>query len=135
MWLWSIRPSIRHHVQVFNHALSRENFPSVLRKLETSELFKQEPPLVENTGVLIFHRVEGVLTPFDRISRGRELSDRGLHEQAVADLQEATVLGPSSVDLAFGYERERRSATYGLGAASGRLLTLHHRLYTDSRGT
>ena len=96
-------------LQVFNQALSRENFPRVLRKLETSELFKQEPPLVENTGILIFHRVEGGLTLFDHIIRGRELSDRGLHEQAVADLQEATVLGPSNVEawanLAFAYER------------------------------
>jgi hypothetical protein len=45
--------------QVFNQTLSRENFPRVLRKLETSELFTQEPPLAENTGILIFHRVEG----------------------------------------------------------------------------
>jgi hypothetical protein len=44
--------------QVANQALSRENFPRVLQKLETSELFTQEPPLVENTGILIFHRRE-----------------------------------------------------------------------------
>ena len=98
--------------QVANQALSRENFPRVLRKLETSELFTQEPPLVENTGILIFRRVEGVLTLFDHINRGRALSDRGLHEQAVADLQEATVLGPSNVEawtnLAFAYERAGR---------------------------
>ena len=49
--------------QVFNQALSRENLPRVLRKLETSELFTQEPPLVENTGILIFRRVEGVGRP------------------------------------------------------------------------
>jgi hypothetical protein len=94
--------------QVFNQALSRENFPRVLRKLQTSELFTQEPPLAENTGILIFHRV----TLYDRINRGRALSDRGLHEQAVADLQEATVLGPSNVEawanLAFAYERAGR---------------------------
>ena len=84
--------------QVFNQALSRENFPRVLRKLETSELFTQEPTLAEDTGILIFRRVDGVLTLFDYINRGRALSDRGLHEQAVADLQEATVLGPSNVE-------------------------------------
>jgi TPR repeat len=95
--------------QVFNQALSRENFPRLLRTLETSELFTQETPLVQDTGILIFHKVEGALTLFDYITRGRELSDRGLHEQAVADLQKATVLGPSNAEawanLAFAYER------------------------------
>jgi len=98
--------------QVFNQALSRENFPRVLRKLETSGLFTQEPPLAEDTGILIFRRAESVLTFFDHLNRGRALSDRGLHEQAVADLQEATVLGPSNVEawtnLAFAYERAGR---------------------------
>jgi hypothetical protein len=45
--------------QVFNQTLSRENFPRVLQKLQTSALFTQELPLAENTGILIFHRVEG----------------------------------------------------------------------------
>ena len=84
--------------QVFNQALSRENFPRVLQKLETSELFTQEPPLAEDTGILIFRRLDGVLTLFDYLNRGRALSDQGLHEQAVAALQEATVLGPSNVE-------------------------------------
>ena len=98
--------------QVFNQALSRENFPRVLQKLETSELFTQEPPLAEDAGILIFRRLDGVLTLFDHINRGRALSDQGLHEQAVADLQEATVLGPSNVEawanLALAYERAGR---------------------------
>jgi hypothetical protein len=98
--------------QVFNKALSRENFPRVMRKFETSEFFTEEPPLAEDKGILIFRRVEGVLTLFDHIYQGRALSDRGLHEQAVADLQEATVLGPSNVEawanLALAYERAGR---------------------------
>jgi hypothetical protein len=117
--------------QVFNQALSRENFPRVLRKLETSELFTQEPPLVENTGILIFHRVEGVLTLFDRINRGRALSDRGLHGQAVADLQEATVLGPSNIEawanLAFAYERAFRfQEAISAGVRARQLSPRHH---------
>jgi tetratricopeptide (TPR) repeat protein len=98
--------------QVFNQALSRENFPVVLRNLETSALFAQEPPLVENPGILIFRRIQEAPTPFDRINRGRALSDRGLHEQALAELREATVLGPSNVEawanLALAYERAGR---------------------------
>ena len=78
--------------QVFNQALSRENFPRVLQKLETSELFTHKPPLAEDTGILIFRRLDGVLTLFDYASTGDARC--GLHEQAVADLQEATVLGP-----------------------------------------
>jgi hypothetical protein len=116
--------------QVFNQALSRENFPRVLRKLETSGLFTQEPPLVENTGILIFRRVEGVLTVADRITRGRALSDRGLHEQAVADLQEATVLGPSNVEawanLALAYERAGRFREAISAGARARQLSPRH---------
>jgi tetratricopeptide (TPR) repeat protein len=83
-----------------------------MQKLETSELFTQEPPLAEDTGILIFRRLDGALTFFDHINRGRSLSDQGLHEQAVAALQEATVLGPSNVEawanLALVYERVGR---------------------------
>jgi hypothetical protein len=53
--------------QVFNQALSRENFPRVLRKLETSELFTQEPPLAEKHRHPDFsqgRRVEGVSLAF-----------------------------------------------------------------------
>ena len=48
--------------QVFNQALSRDNFPVVLQKLQTSDLFEREPRLAEDPGVLIFRRV----SPADR---------------------------------------------------------------------
>jgi tetratricopeptide (TPR) repeat protein len=109
----------------------QRELPRVLRKLETSGLFTQEPPLAENTGILIFRRVEGVLTLFDHINRGRALSDRGLHDQAVADLQEATVLGPSNVEawanLAYAYERAGRfQEAISAGARSRELSPRHY---------
>ena len=88
--------------QVFNRALSQENLPVVLRKLTTSGLFELDSRLPEDPGILIFRRV-------DHINRGRGLSDRGLHEQAIAILRTATTLEPTSVEawanLALAYER------------------------------
>ena len=92
---------------------------------------RRSPRWLENTGILIFHRVEGVLTLFDRINRGRALSDRGLHEQAVADLQEATVLGPSNIEawanLAFANERAGRfQEAISAGVRARQLSPRHH---------
>ena len=87
---------------VFNKALSRENFPILLRKLESSGFFELQPRLREDPGILIFRRV-------DRIAEGRSLSDRGRHEEAVALLREAATLEPTNAEawanLAFAYER------------------------------
>jgi len=117
--------------QVFNRALSRDNFPIVLRKLETSEFFTLEQPLREDSGILIFHRVEGVLSLFDRINRGRAYSDRGLHEQAVTDLRQATTQGPTNVEawanLAFAYERAGRfQEAIAAGLRARQLSPRHH---------
>jgi hypothetical protein len=46
--------------QTANEALSRENYPVILRKLESSGLFELERRLVEDPGILIFRRVDHV---------------------------------------------------------------------------
>ena len=117
--------------QVFNQALSRDNFPIVLRKLESSEFFTLEQPLREDSGILIFHRIEGVLSLFDRINRGRAFSDRGLHEQAVTDLRQATTMEPTNVEawanLAFAYERAGRfQEAIDAGVRARQLSPRHH---------
>jgi hypothetical protein len=90
---------------VFNKALSRENGPILLQKLESSAVFELQPHLPEDPGILIFHRV-------DLITKGRTLSDRGHHEEAVALLRQAATLEPTNAEawanLAFAYERAGR---------------------------
>jgi hypothetical protein len=54
--------------RVANQALSQENFPILLRKLESSGLFELQPRLPEDPGILIFRRI-------DPITKGRGLSD------------------------------------------------------------
>jgi len=88
--------------QVFNQALSRDNFPVLLARLETSDLFEREPPLPQDSGILIFRRV-------DNVAKGRALSDRGLHDEAVVLLRKATTMESANAEawanLAFAYER------------------------------
>jgi Tetratricopeptide repeat len=89
--------------QTANEALSRQNFPIIFRQLETGGLFELDEGLVEDPGILIFRRV-------DHVGNGRALSDRGLHEQAVAVLRKATTLEPTNVEawanLALACERQ-----------------------------
>ena len=88
--------------RVFNQALSRENYPVVLERLESSDWFTAEARLPEDPGILIYQRV-------DRITKGRALSDRGLHDQALVILRRAAVLEPTNAEawanLAFACER------------------------------
>jgi hypothetical protein len=98
--------------QVFNKALSQENFPQVLRRFETSGLYRLEQARPADAGVLIFRRVSGVPSVIDRINSGRALTDRGLHDQAIAELRNATTSAPTNVEawanLAYAYERAGR---------------------------
>jgi hypothetical protein len=110
--------------QVFNQALSRENFPVVLLKLTTSELFELDSRLPEDPGILIFRRV-------DHIGKGRALSDRALHEQAIGFLRKATTLEPTNVEawanLALAYEREGSlQAAIAAGSQARRLDPDHY---------
>jgi hypothetical protein len=116
---------------VSNQALSRDNFPILLQKLETSELFTMEQPLRKDPGILIFHRVGGVLSLSDRLNRGRAFLDRGLHDQAVKDLRQATVLAPADAEtwanLAFAYESAGRfEEAIAAGVRARQLSPRHH---------
>jgi hypothetical protein len=77
--------------KVYNQALSQHNFPIIWEKVQTSDLFKLEPPLPEDPGILIFRRI-------DYVALGRTLSDQGEHEQAIDTLRKATALEPANVE-------------------------------------
>ncbi|KRE06930.1 hypothetical protein ASE63_23550 [Bosea sp. Root381] len=84
--------------QVFNQTLSRENLPRVMHKLETSGFYEKQPPLTEDPGILIFRRTEYARTPSEHMTKARELSSQGLYEQALQEIQQATVKAPSNVE-------------------------------------
>ena len=73
-----------------HRTLNQLNGP-ILKRVETSELFRPEPGIPEDLRVRVFRRI-------DRVADGRALSDRGRHEEAIAELTRATVLDPADVE-------------------------------------
>ena len=84
-----------------HRTLNQLNGP-ILKRVETSELFRPEPGIPEDLRVRVFRRI-------DRVADGRALSDRGRHEEAIAELTRATALDPTDVEawatLALAHER------------------------------
>lgn len=85
--------------------LNQLNEP-ILKRVEGSGLFQLEPGVEGHEGILIFRRVDQI----DHVANGRVLSDQGKHQQAIDELNKATVLEPSNVEawanLALAYERQ-----------------------------
>ncbi len=63
----------------------------ILDRVETSGVFQAEAGMPEHSGVLILKRTDRV----DHVAKGRALSDRGRHEQAIEELTRATALDPA----------------------------------------
>jgi tetratricopeptide (TPR) repeat protein len=77
----------------------------IRRRIEKSGLFELEPGLDGYEGILIFRRVDQI----DHVANGRALSDQGLQQQAIDELNKATQLEPANVEawanLALVHER------------------------------
>jgi tetratricopeptide (TPR) repeat protein len=98
----------------------------ILQRVERSGLFRLEHHIDEHKGVLIFKRLDRI----DHVATGRALSDQGMHQQAIDELNKATLLEPANVEawanLALAHERagDTRQALAAWLKARG--LNQHH---------
>jgi tetratricopeptide (TPR) repeat protein len=85
-----------------NETLKPESFRLLWTNLTTTGFFEREPPLTADPGIVVFRRLND-------LGRGRALSDRGAHEQAIVILRGVAAAEPSNVEawanLALALER------------------------------